>query len=440
MTSGNFSYVSVKSIIIDRDERQRTELEDIESLAESIKRNGLINPIVVTRDHVLVAGERRLTAHKHLGFDSIAVQYVEDLSDAELQILELEENIRRVDLPWKDLVKSVAKFHKLMSQENESWSPEQTADELNIARTTVGKYLMVQRAIEDNVEGVVNAPKLSQAANFATRFNERKKAATMRDLTASLAPSAPASPVLTAPDGMDIPAETTPAPVPAQRRYADLINTDFTKWADTVQDTPFNLIHCDFPYGVNAGDTKGQTGAAAFGHYADKPDDYFNLVSQFLAKQDNFIGPSAHMIFWFSMDFYQETVELFREKGWVVNRFPLIWFKSDNTGVIPDANRGPRRVYETALFMTRGDRKIVRAVGNCVGNPVKKEFHVSEKPKPMLEHFFRMLVDETTVMLDPTAGSGNAVAVAESLGAHYSLGLERDKDFYENAKINLKLE
>ena len=65
---------------------------------------------------------------------------------------------------------------------------------------------------------------------------------------------------------------------------------------------------------------------------------------------------------------------------------------------------------------------------------------MSEKPTLVLEHFFRMLVDETTVMLDPTCGSGNAVKVAEALGANWSTGLEIDPKYVEGAKENLDLD
>lgn len=434
MTSGTFDLLPVASIVVDRENRQRRELTGIEELADSIKRNGLINPIVVTRDLLLVAGERRLTAHKQLGFATIACQYAEDLDEKELQIIELEENIRRVDLSWQDMVRSVAKFDALKREENPEWTTENTADELNMSRSNVQRYDMVNKFLDEGVKEVVEADRLSKAVNFAQRAMERRKTSTMRDLIR------PATPAVN--DGLTITeaelaglADTAPA----INRYADILHKDFTRWADTIQDTPYNLIHCDFPYGVNAGDTKGQSGANMRGQYSDKPEDYFNLVETFLAKQDNFIAPSAHIIFWFSMDYFTETVKMFKAGGWVVNPFPLIWHKG-NIGIIPDANRGPRRVYETALLMTRGDRKIVRAVGNCVEAQVIKEHHVSEKPRKMLEHFLRMLVDETTIFLDPTCGSGNAVAVAENLGAHWALGLEKDAEFALRARENLALD
>ena len=64
---------------------------------------------------------------------------------------------------------------------------------------------------------------------------------------------------------------------------------------------------------------------------------------------------------------------------------------------------------------------------------------MSEKPTSVVGHLFRMLVDEMTVMLDPTCGSGNAVKVAEELGADWSLGLEINAEYVESAKQNLDL-
>ena len=100
MTSGNFRSVSLDSIVVDRANRQRRELFNIEELADSIHRNGLIHPIVVTPEHVLVAGERRYTAMKSLGWTSVPVQFTTDLSELELGIIELEENIKRDNISW----------------------------------------------------------------------------------------------------------------------------------------------------------------------------------------------------------------------------------------------------------------------------------------------------------------------------------------------------
>ena len=85
MTSGIFDQVLIDSIIVNRQERDRSELTDIDELAKSIADNGLIHPLIITRENVLITGERRLTAIKQLGWTLVSVQYVEDLTVKELK-------------------------------------------------------------------------------------------------------------------------------------------------------------------------------------------------------------------------------------------------------------------------------------------------------------------------------------------------------------------
>jgi DNA modification methylase len=143
-------------------------------------------------------------------------------------------------------------------------------------------------------------------------------------------------------------------------------------------------------------------------------------------------------MFWFSMKYYAETLEFFRGRGIDFDIFPLVWHKSDNSGIIPDPQRGPRRIYETCLFGSRGDRKIVRSVSNAFAWPSDKSTHMSIKPIEVLKYFFGMFVEEHTRMLDPTAGSGSSLRAAKSLGARYVLGLEKDEGFCEDANRALR--
>jgi ParB-like nuclease domain len=52
-------------------ERARRDLGDVASLAESIEQLGLLNPVVVTPDGELIAGERRVEAFRLLGRSEI---------------------------------------------------------------------------------------------------------------------------------------------------------------------------------------------------------------------------------------------------------------------------------------------------------------------------------------------------------------------------------
>jgi len=137
-------------------------------------------------------------------------------------------------------------------------------------------------------------------------------------------------------------------------------------------------------------------------------------------------------------NFYNRTLEFFSTTPFIINPLPLVWIKSDNSGILPDPERGPRHIYETAFFGAAGDRKIVRAKSDAVSVSSEKDIHMSIKPQGMLEYFFGMFVDSNTRMLDPTCGSGSSLRAAERLGASSVLGLERDPLFAADA--NRKLE
>lgn len=74
--------------------------EKIQELSDSIKKNGLLQPIVVTRNggtYLLIAGERRLRASKLANLETIRA-VVLDIENKQLRELALIENIQRDDL------------------------------------------------------------------------------------------------------------------------------------------------------------------------------------------------------------------------------------------------------------------------------------------------------------------------------------------------------
>jgi ParB/RepB/Spo0J family partition protein len=406
MPTGNYRTVPIDSIFVNREKRQRSELVGIEELATSIAKVGLINKPVIQESGELVAGERRWTACKSLGWTSIQVQLVSDLSEIELQLIELEENIRRVDLPWQDQVKAFKLFHDLKKAEHDDWKTSDTASELGMSESAAQKWTAIATELEKGNERVLAAPGIGTALNVIKRDNARAKSAETA-LAAAVMGEAPAVP---------------------------LLNADFSSWQQDYSGPLFNLIHCDFPYGINM-QSADQGAALTYGAYADSPDIYWSLLDTLERAMDNVVSEQAHLIFWFSMDFYGPTVDRLTSMGWRVNPFPLIWHKSDNRGILPDPLRGPRRIYETALFASRGDALVVKPVSNVSSCPnYSKELHMNEKPPRMLEYFLSMFVDSTTSMLDPTCGSANAVAAAEFLGASRVLGLEINKEFYERSR------
>ncbi|HDP99887.1 MAG TPA: hypothetical protein ENN22_11980 [bacterium] len=83
--------------------RIRQDVSDIETLKKSIQQVGLLNPIIISEQHELISGFRRLAACRELGWEIIDA-IVMRIDDDELKKLdiELQENIGRMDLSETD--------------------------------------------------------------------------------------------------------------------------------------------------------------------------------------------------------------------------------------------------------------------------------------------------------------------------------------------------
>lgn len=76
--------------------RIRKDMGDIESLKDSLRTYGLLNPITLNENYELIAGGRRLEAAKQIGWESInAIVLDKNISELELVEMELEENNQR---------------------------------------------------------------------------------------------------------------------------------------------------------------------------------------------------------------------------------------------------------------------------------------------------------------------------------------------------------
>lgn len=415
MTSGQFGKIAITDVIIDRATRQRRELVDIPGIAESLNRVGQIHPIVIGRDNLLVAGERRIEGARLNGWTHVTFQYTDEVDEITRRAIELEENIKRVDLPWQDEARAVLDYHEFQLSQDVEWTQEKTAAAIGYSPQTVAEKLSVARQIVAGNTMVTEAPRYSTAKGIVRRAESRKDDEALAALGVRK--------TLPGEDGVTI---------------DSILCVDFNEWAPEYEGPRFNFIHCDFPYGINA-DKFNQGAASLHGGYSDTEDDYWRLLGTMAANLDHLCTESAHIMFWFSMDYYTETLTFFEKyTDFRMNTKPLIWTKSDNVGILPDPERGPRQIYETALFGSRGDRKIVRSTSNSIAFPSERSTHMSIKPTSMLQSFFRMFVDGNTIMLDPTAGSGGSLRAAEANSAKYVLGLERDSGFAKQANLDLQ--
>ncbi len=119
----------------------RTAFDDnaIESLAESIRQHGVLQPILVrplpTGGYQIVAGERRWRAARIAGLSEVPV-LIKDLSDFETMQIALIENLQREDL---NPIEEAQGYEKLMSEYN--MTQEQVAETMGKSRPAIANSL-----------------------------------------------------------------------------------------------------------------------------------------------------------------------------------------------------------------------------------------------------------------------------------------------------------
>lgn len=135
--------------------RQRLDLGDIDDLAASMKSNGLIQPIVINQDHRLIAGGRRFAAATKLGWTEIPVVFRETMTEDELHVLELEENIRRKDETWQEKCLHIQTIHKLKSKlkalDLESWGQRETGAMLGVSVGHINYCLVIASKLQEEL-------------------------------------------------------------------------------------------------------------------------------------------------------------------------------------------------------------------------------------------------------------------------------------------------
>ncbi len=118
--------------------RNKFDDEEISQLAESIKNNGLLEPILVRKKgeyYEIIAGERRFRAIQKLGLPYIEVKIL-NISDAKLCEISLVENLQRKDLNPIERANGYRKLIDLFQ-----YSQEQIAKIFNVSPAVISNAL-----------------------------------------------------------------------------------------------------------------------------------------------------------------------------------------------------------------------------------------------------------------------------------------------------------
>lgn len=140
--------VDIESVVPNPDQpRTNFKEEDLRELASSIKREGVIQPILVRKteedSYQIIAGERRWQASKLAGMSKVPIQ-VKDVSDEKALELALIENIQRTDL---NPIEEAYGYRRLM--ERNKMTQADIAQAVSKGRSTIANALRLLELPED---------------------------------------------------------------------------------------------------------------------------------------------------------------------------------------------------------------------------------------------------------------------------------------------------
>lgn len=136
--------------------------EGIEELAASIKKLGLLQPVVLLGNvnsptpYKLIAGQRRFLAHKHLKEKTIRAVFAGHLNKTQIVLRSLIENAQRVDLDYSDMTKAVTYLFKEFDRDD-----RKVADATGLSLRKVREYISIDAIASSKIKEQIRNNQIS---------------------------------------------------------------------------------------------------------------------------------------------------------------------------------------------------------------------------------------------------------------------------------------
>lgn len=155
----NITTISIDDISRDpKQPRKVFDKEEMESLAQSIVQNGIIQPIIVRKSDIgytIVAGERRFRAAKLAGLKEIPI-IVKELSDLQVLEISLVENVQRKDL---NAIEEANAYRRLSDEFN--LTQEKIAESIGKSRVAITNKMRLL-GLDEKIQQLIISEKLSE--------------------------------------------------------------------------------------------------------------------------------------------------------------------------------------------------------------------------------------------------------------------------------------
>ena len=428
--------LETKKILIDViqiGERFREDYGDVESLAQSIKSEGLINPITVDTESNLLAGGRRLEACKLLGWDSIDATIFKIENEYELRIVELIENIQRKEMTWAEQANLVKRINDLMKSEDIQWTQKQTASLLSMSPGHVSDQL----SIADVVDQVPALAEIGSLHDAVKTYRALCVSMAESELSERLQAKAEAS--HRAEQGAEDEHQVDPHTAFVQKCASSYRIEDCIEGINNLPESArFDFVEIDPPYDANFDYKYDITKLEIYGDRT-----YSEFMREVIEASYQRMQANSFMICWFPTReytmFHETLYKVFGQKQ--VDPIPAIWYKE--TQPAGDIERMLARRYESFFVAWKGKPVLqLKGLPNIFEyntGPSSARWHPVQRPIDMMVRLHEIFCPSYGQTLIPFAGSGTPI------NAHYlrnsapnsCIGFDLNKEFRTRFLANL---
>lgn len=398
--------IHINEIFVDDEKRIRKEFspQAEAELTESIGRVLIQAPTLrynASLDRMeLVAGGRRLRSIRKLFEQGRSLLYndtrlelgmvpytaVSDLSPAEAYRVELEENIRRLDITWQERIMAQSRLDELLEKTNPDHTVVETA-----------RFIYGETPKPNEVHTVKNNIRLADHINNPAIQNAKTEREAISIVRRELE---------------DFLREELVSLTPISQQDYLVLNADSADFLDGLLDESVTAAVTDPAYGIGA-DTFTLQGGQEVGElheYEDTPENAERLV-KLLATAKCF-KPSAHIWMFCDIRLFERWKAVYAEHGWYVWPFPIIWDKVGVGNLLGNAN-GPRHCYEVILFAQRGSLRVTQVFNDIlhVRADTFKD-HAAQKPVELFRTLIAMSCVPGDTVIDICCGSGTIFEAA----------------------------
>lgn len=430
--------------------------ETLVDLAASISRHGVLNPVTLTEDNVLIAGARRLAACQLLDRTELRpdeYKYKEDLSEADRREIELVENILRNQLDWAEESRGIAEIHRLKMEEDEEWNYERTAALVGRSKSTVYNSLNIDKELDENPDleekstltGALREIKEKREMEERKRIVERKKKGRgpslradvfqgdARELISEMPDECVDAIITNPPFGVDL------ALKEAGREPQSVYEDEENYISDLLRIMAHEMYRVlkDKTWLVSFFDIRKIT-------YSNHVDELSEAVLRLTSNGalDAHIPPEG------VKELRATALRSRGLAGWLedagfdyVQVVPCIWAKPNKTqGLIGDPSKGMITAYEAMIFAAKGDAKLqIKGRNNLFimdSPPSSERVHPLQMPVKLAKYLCDYTVIGGELVLDPFCGSG-AIGLGALERQCEFIGFELNPEFAERAQMLL---